>query len=253
MPERPTQPVLIADGHRLFRTTLRAALTARGLDAHELPLADRDALLAEAAGFDTAVVVLDLSLEQHLSVGPPAGLPADTGERPGLVAALHVLGHRPVVIRGGHDEPAMAAAVAGGAVGSVTRSTPFEHLLRLVLRAAAGDPVMTGVERNHWLSRHRHLRDRQLRFTGLTERLTTREREILGLLAEGHGAAAIATRSELPEDAVRAEIRAILATLEVSSQLEAAVLMRDDPARHHILDGLPGAPRRSPVDRRVIR
>lgn len=245
MPERRTHPVLIADGHRLFRTTLQAALTARGLDAHELPLADRDALLAGAAGFESAVVVLDLSLEEHL--------PAGTGERPGLVAALHGLGHRPVVIRGGHDEAAMAAAVAGGAVGSVTRSTPFDHLLHLVLRAADGEPAMTGVERRHWLSRHQHLRDRQLRFTELTERLSTREREILGLLAEGHGAAAIAARSDLPEDAVRAEIRAILATLEVSSQLEAVVLVRDDPARHRILDGLAAAPRRSSTDRRVIR
>jgi len=245
MPERRTHPVLIADGHRLFRTTLGAALTATGLDAHELPLADRDALLADAAGFDTTVVVLDLSLDEHL--------PAGTGERPGLVAALHGLGHRPVVIRGSHDEAAMAAAVAGGAVGSVTRSTPFEHLLQLVLRAADGEPVMTGVERRHWLSRHRHLRDRQLRFTELTERLSTREREILGLLAEGHGAAAIAALSDLPEDAVRAEIRAILTTLEVGSQLEAAALMHDDPVRHHILDGLTAAPRRSSTDRRVIR
>ena len=166
---------------------------------------------------------------------------------------LHRLGHHTIVIRGSHDDADMAAAVAGGAVGSVTRATPFDGLLRLVLRAAAGEPVLTEVEREHWLSRHRHLQERQLRFTELTQRLNPHEHEILRLMADGHGAAAIATRSGQPESTVRAEIGAILATLEVSSQLEAAVLMRDDPERQHILDGLTPAPRQSPAGRRAIR
>jgi len=245
MPERRTHPVLIADGHRLFRTTLLAALRAKGLDAHQVPLADRDALLASATQFDTAVVLLELSL----TVGPGDR----TGRGVDLVPALHRLGHHPIVIRGSHDEAEMAAAVAGGAIGSVTRSTPFEGLLQVVLRAAAGEPVMAEVERRHWLTRHRHLQDRQRRFTELAQRLSTREHEILRLLADGLGAAGIAGRSGVPESTVRAEIRAILATLEVSSQLEAAVLMRDDPLRQHILDGLAPEPGRSTTVRRAIR
>jgi DNA-binding NarL/FixJ family response regulator len=245
MPERRLHPVLVADGQRLFRTTLLAALCAKGLDADHLPLTDRDALLAGATRPDTAVVLLRLSL----TVGP-----ADRPARgPDLVPALHGLGHHVVVIRGSHDEADMAAAVAGGAIGSLTRSTPFEVLLQLVLRAAAGEPVMTDVERRHWLTRHRHLQDRRRRFTELTQRLSTREQEILRLLADGLGAAAIAARSGVPESAVRAEIRAVLAALEVSSQLEAAVLMRDDPVHQHILDGLTRAPERSAAGRRAIR
>jgi DNA-binding NarL/FixJ family response regulator len=248
MPERPerrTRPVLIADGHRLFGTTLHAALRAKDLDAHQVTLTDRDALLADATRFDTAVVVLALDVTVGPSDRPCRGVD--------LVPALHLLGHRTVVIRGGNDDVEMAAAVAGGAVASVTRSTPFEGLLRLVLSAAAGEPVMTEVERHHWLDRHRHRQDRQRRFIELTQRLSTREHEILRLLAEGQGAAAIATRSGLPEDTVRAEIRAVLATLEVSSQLEAALLMRDDSVREHVLDGLAPAPRQSRANRRVIR
>ena len=248
MPERPegrTHPVLIADGHRLFRTTLHAALRAKDLDAHQVTLTDRDALLADAARFNTAVVVLALDLTVGPSDRPCPGVD--------LVPALHRLGHRTVVIRGGNDDAEMAAAVAGGAVASVTRSTPFEGLLRHVLRAAEGEPVMTEVERHRWLDRHRQRQDRQRRFTELTERLSTREHEILRLLAEGHGAAAIATRAGVPENTVRAEIRAVLTTLEVSSQLEAAVLMRDDSVREHVLDGLAPAPRQAWASRRVIR
>lgn len=248
MPERPerrTHPVLIADGHRLFRTTLHAALRAKDLDAHQVTLTDRDALLADAARFDTAVVVLALDL----TVGPSDQLCRGVD----LVPALHLLGHRTVVIRSGNDDAEMAVAVAGGAVASVTRSTPFDGLLRLVLGAAAGEPVMTEVDRHHWLERHRQRQDRQHHFTELTQRLSTREHEILRLLAEGQGAAAIATRSGVPGDTVRAEIRAVLARLEVGSQLEAAVLMRDDSVREHVLDGLPPAPRQAPASRRVIR
>ncbi|HEX4249268.1 MAG TPA: response regulator transcription factor [Pseudonocardia sp.] len=245
MSERRAHPVLIVDSHELFRTTLYAALRARGLDAHEAPLTDRDAVLADAARLDTAVVVLALSL----TLGH--------GDRPDravdLVPALRQLGHHTVVLRGSHDDAEMAKAVAGGAIGSVTRSTPFEVLLRLVARATDGEPVMTEVERRHWLTRHRHIMDRQRRFAELTRRLSSREHEILRLLADGHGAAAIAERAGLPESTVRAEIRAILATLEVGSQLEAAVLMRDDPALQHILDGLAAAPGRPTEVRRAIR
>lgn len=249
MPERPerrTHQVLIADGHRLFQTTLHAALEAKGLEAHQLALTDQDALLADAARFEAAAVVV---LALSLTVGP------DDRPRRGvdLVPALHRLGHHTVVIRGSHDDAEMAAAVAGGAVGSVTTATPFDDLLRLVSRVAAGEPVLTEVEQQHWLNRHRHLQDRQRRFAELTQRLSTREHEILRLLADGHGAAAIATLADQPEGAVRTEINGLLATLGMSSQLEAAVLMRDDPERQHILDWLTPAPQQSPAARRAIR
>ena len=56
-------------------------------------------------------------------------------------------------------------------------------------------------------------------------RLSGREREVLELLAEGCRAAAVAERLVMPVATVRGQIRDILATLEVGSQLEAVALL----------------------------
>ena len=57
-------------------------------------------------------------------------------------------------------------------------------------------------------------------------RLSAREREVLELLAEGMRAAAIAEHFVVSMPTVRTQIRSILAKLDVSSQLEAVALFR---------------------------
>lgn len=71
--------------------------------------------------------------------------------------------------------------------------------------------------------------------------LTPREREIVGCLASGLRAAAIAEKFVVSVATVRTQIRSILAKLEVSSQLEVVALARQIPDR--LLDadcGFPG-------------
>ena len=61
--------------------------------------------------------------------------------------------------------------------------------------------------------------------------LTAREREVLDGLVAGKRAAAIAEESVVSLATVRAQIRAILAKLGVSSQLEAVALVRELEAK----------------------
>ena len=62
------------------------------------------------------------------------------------------------------------------------------------------------------------------------DRLTSREREVLSLLAEGLPAAAIATRLGIGVTTVRTHIRHVLAALGVHSQLAAVVSTCEPPA-----------------------
>ncbi|MDT7750381.1 MAG: hypothetical protein QOD96_4043, partial [Pseudonocardiales bacterium] len=80
--------------------------------------------------------------------------------------------------------------------------------------------------------------DRQKGFAQRLQRLSPREHEMLGLLTDGYRARAIAERLAVSPTTVRTQIRAILAKLEVNSQLEAVALLYDDPLRHRMLDEL---------------
>jgi two-component system nitrate/nitrite response regulator NarL len=62
--------------------------------------------------------------------------------------------------------------------------------------------------------KHQELRNR-------LQRLTPREREVLGHLTEGHTVRDIARLSVVSEATVRTQVKSILAKLEVSSQLAA--------------------------------
>ena len=56
------------------------------------------------------------------------------------------------------------------------------------------------------------------------DRLSLRESEVLGLLMQGHSVREIADNGHTAESTVRTQVKAVLAKLEVSSQLAAVVL-----------------------------
>jgi DNA-binding NarL/FixJ family response regulator len=212
--------VLIIDDHLLFCTALRMALRAEGLDAHQLPITEHNGILAAAARFPAGVVLLDLNLGLDA-----VGRPVHGAE---LVFGLGHQGKRTLVVSGG-DGPATAAAIAAGAIGSLSKSIPFETLIHTVGQAAAGQPIMTEAERQRWVSQHHHYIDRQRQFAKRMDRLSPREHEVLTLLAHGHRASAIAEQFVVSMTTVRTQIRAILTKLEVNSQLEAVALLYDEP------------------------
>lgn len=109
------------------------------------------------------------------------------------------------------------------------KSSSFDTLLRTVVKAAAGQPVMTEVEYQRWLARDRGFRAQERELTQKLGRLSPREREVLDRLADGHRAAVIAEQFVVSMTTVRTQIRSILAKLEVNSQLEAVAIVRQAP------------------------
>jgi DNA-binding NarL/FixJ family response regulator len=216
-------PVLIVDDHELFSTSLTMALRGHGFDAHQIPVARLSDFMRQTSPGPAGLVVLDLDLgrdtEGHWVHG------AD------LVGSLREHGWQVLIVSGSVDQPGVAAAIAGGALGSVPKSSSFETLVRTVRMAAEGTPVMTETERYHWLARHRGYQAKEIELARRLDRLSTREREVLELLAEGHRAGVIAERFVVSMATVRTQIRAILIKLEVNSQLEAVALARQAPTR----------------------
>ena len=83
---------------------------------------------------------------------------------------------------------------------------------------------MSPAERASLLNEARLERARQQAQLAPFERLSEREAEVLGEIAQGHSVSAIARASVVSEATVRSQVRSILTKLGVGSQLEAAAL-----------------------------
>lgn len=215
--------MLVIDDHELVRTALVVALRAHGARAHPCVAQTIQGILecASKLAAGLALLDLDLGLDQH----------GRRFEGAAAVAGLRALGWRVVVVSGsGNDlrrRARIAAAIAAGALGQVEKSAPFSVLVEALIGAEAGELVMTADERRQWIEMHRTVVAEDRRRAELLARLTVRERAVLDRLAEGHRANAIAAEFVVSLSTVRSQIRAILAKLQVSSQLGAVALLHD--------------------------
>jgi DNA-binding NarL/FixJ family response regulator len=219
MSAAPPPVVVIVEDHALLSTTLAMALRRHGVEARSCDGGTPEAVRAVVAGVTPGVALVDVDLGSG-----PRGEPLNGID---LVPTLVGDGWRVVVMTGSAPETEIAKAVTAGAVGWVHKTAPFPDLLAAVLDAVAGRPVMAESERQRFAQVHHveQARDRARR-AGL-DLLTAREREVLDGLVAGKRAAAIAEESVVSLATVRAQIRAILAKLGVSSQLEAVALVRE--------------------------
>ena len=163
--------ILIVDDHAVLRAGLRQVLQV-GLGA-ELREADgAEMALAVAEAFRPRLAVLDI------------GLPGRSGLT--VIAELRALGVQ-VVVLSAYTEPLYAQrALQAGALGYVTKNAAPHQLLDALRAASEGrrfiEPAVA-----------QDLALRQVSAGGALDRLTSREMEILRLLAEGSSLTEIAS------------------------------------------------------------
>jgi DNA-binding NarL/FixJ family response regulator len=130
-----------------------------------------------------------------------------------------------VVVVSGHQRPTvMVEAIEAGAAGFLDKNTAFDDLMSTVRAAAAGEVLVDPAVLAELLPRlaaERRAADDAEKRLGL---LTPREREVLGLMAEGCRSDAIAARLFISPPTVRTHAQNILSKLGVHSQLEAVAL-----------------------------
>jgi DNA-binding NarL/FixJ family response regulator len=211
------RPITIVDDHALVAGALAMALRARGFAATYVPPAEFVATIDERAPLG-GLVLLDLDL----------GLDVDGAE---LVPRLRQSGWRVLLVTGSADEVRTAAAVAAGAVGHLPKSSPFDDLVDVTVRAAEGRTLITADER----ARLSAVADAAMREAeqcrSRWKRLTPRELEIVDRIAAGKRPAGIAEEFVVSVATVRTQIKSILGKLELNSQLEVAALARSCRSR----------------------
>lgn len=207
--------LLLVDDHRLLVETVQASLIAAGFNVSVAPCGSFEEVLAEAASVRPTLVVLDLDLQG-------AGYGYD------LIGPLRELGAQVLVLTGTTDRMDLARCLEAGALGIASKAAGFGSVLDQVRRAAEGQTVTPVTERTELLAdllAHRRADERR---KAPFEALSPRERDVLRQIVAGRQAAAIAEASYVSLATIRTQIRSILLKLDVSSQVAAVALARQN-------------------------
>ncbi|HMR50427.1 MAG TPA: response regulator transcription factor [Arachnia sp.] len=166
-----------------------------------------------------------------LLAGPPVAdvvlMDLDLGDGSGIDVTRAALRARPdlkvLVVTMHEDDDAVVAAVRAGARGFLVKSSPPEAVERAVRAVAAGEMILSPAVAERAMS---YLLGGQ-RATRLPfPELTTREREVLDLVARGLDNATIAHRLSVSPKTVRNTLATILAKLSLRDRSAAIVRAR---------------------------
>jgi two-component system nitrate/nitrite response regulator NarL len=209
--------VLLVDDHTLFRKGLAELLEQRG----EIKVAgiagnaeDAIRIVPEAR---PDVIITDLNMP------PNGGL--------GLLRQLRADGwHGPVLVLTVSDaEDDLAAALQAGAKGYLLKDMEPEDVVDAVQRAVRGETVVAPALTLKLVNLLQGGSAAASK-TDTLKLLTTREREILQHLSQGLSNKAIARQLDISHDTVKLHDKHILAKLNLSSRVEAAVFAVEQKA-----------------------
>jgi DNA-binding NarL/FixJ family response regulator len=193
--------IVIGEDSALFREGLARLLADAG---HEIVAKAGDAVALEAAvhAAEPDVAIIDVRMPPDL---------ADDGARAArrLRAAYPHLG---ILVLSQHVETRHSIdLVASGGFGYLLKDRVFDvdDFLDALARVAAGGSALDPEVVGRLLRPNPH--------DGALARLTPREREVLGLMAEGRTNVGIATRLYVSERTVEAHVASILAKLDLAS------------------------------------
>jgi RNA polymerase sigma factor (sigma-70 family) len=203
--------VLIIEDHQVVAEGL-AALLSEHPDLEVLGVAGSVADVQRwAASEPVDVAVADYWLPDGTGVDATAALREYSPE-----AAV-------VFLSADDSDESMLAALEAGASGYLVKSAGGADVAAAVRRAAEGEILVPARQLAALLARRREQAQRQAERSRLLESLTPRERQILGLMAEGMDNRDIARQLGVSYTTVRSHVRHLLSKLSAHSKLEAVV------------------------------
>ena len=207
-----TVSLLICDDHKILTDALA---TMVGLD---------EDLVLVAPPVHTADEAIDLAT-QHLPDVVLMDIVFKGGGMTGIEATRRIKEVSPatqVVVMTAHDEDRLLVeAVEAGASGFLSKDESAEEVLTSAKSAADGEVLIDPDTLTRLLAQVAREREAQRDALKLLGDLTEREREILGLLAQGMRNEDIATQLFISPQTVQTHVRNILGKLRVHSKLEA--------------------------------
>ena len=209
MNQAPLRVVLV-DDHALCRNGLTDLLHHRGNISVVAALGDPRLVAGALQEHKPDLLVLDLRMPSIDGLTLLRKLRTEGIDTPVLVLTMS------------DAEADLAAALRAGVRGYLLKDMEPEEVIAAIERAARGElvvaPAMT-LKLAQMLQAGSKGSERK----GLMDSLTDRERQILDHLARGESNKAIARALDISHDTVKLHVRHILAKLNLSSRVEAAV------------------------------
>jgi DNA-binding NarL/FixJ family response regulator len=202
---RPVR-VLLCDDHQVFSEALASLLSADGLEVVDVVGRVADGVPAAIAQRPD-VVLMDYELPDGDGVSACRAIKAVVPEA------------KVVLLTSNADEDVLVAAIEAGASGFVTKHKPAAEVMAAI-RAAAGGEMLVSSDMLARLLPRMNRQDRK----GAGYDLTSRELEVLQLLAEGTPNHELAARMGISRNTVRNHVQNLLTKLGVHSRLEAVAL-----------------------------
>lgn len=200
--------IILCDDHTLFRKGLVELLEREGL----IEVSNITGNPAEVADLlrehKPDVLLLDLNIGGVDGINVMQELRAEGFTLPVLMLTVS------------EAEDDLARALRGGANGYLLKSMEPDEVVDAIQRAHKGETVVAPAMTAKLVSL---LDQKSSSSASLLDSLTQREREILTHLARGESNKAIARQLEISYDTVKLHVRHILAKLNLSSRVEAAV------------------------------
>ncbi len=196
---------LIVDDHEVVREGLRLSLSRAPNIRVIGEAADGQAAVALAERRRPDVVIMDVRMPGMDGLEATKEL---TEKAPGCAVLIFTAYSERSLLSRGLDS---------GAKGYVLKEAPHETLVRAIEKVAAGEGYIDPALMPAFLSG----RDKD-------DMLTTREREILQLLADGMSNSDVASRLFISQETVKSHVRHILAKLEADTRTHAvAIALRE--------------------------
>jgi DNA-binding NarL/FixJ family response regulator len=211
--------VVLADDHPMFRYGLRAALAATALVEVVGDAENGEELVALVDRTEPDVVLTDLAMP---------GLDGASATR--LILQRHP--QVAVLVLSMHeDDQAVFGALRAGARGYLLKDADRDDIVRAVLSVAGGEAVYGAAVAHRIVD---FFTESHQRYTAQTfPELTARERQVLDLIAAGHGNHEIAHRLLLSEKTVRNNVAVILTKLQLHDRAAAVAKARDAGLGQH--------------------
>lgn len=210
--------VMLVDDHTLFRKGLSELLDGRD----NIRVAAATGVPADAAGLlDEAqpdVLVLDLNMPPHGGLALLRELQSKGWSRPTLILTVS------------DAEDDLANAMRAGARGYLLKDMEPDDVVDAIQRAVRGETVVAPAMTLKLVNLLQGGGSKNAARENLLAQLTAREREILDHLAQGQSNKAIARALDISHDTVKLHVRHILAKLNLTSRVEAAVFAVEQKA-----------------------
>jgi DNA-binding NarL/FixJ family response regulator len=209
--------VLLADDEHLVRSGLRLILEAEEDIEVVGEAADGAAAVAAVARLDPDVVLMDVQMPGQ------DGLAA-TRE---IVALGRTASSRVVILTTFDLDEYVYEALRAGASGFLLKRAPAADLVAGVRVVAAGEALLAPSVTRRLIDRFAARPTPRTSDLALLKSLTERERDVLGLLAQGLSNAEIADRLFLTEGTVKTHVKHVFEKLEVRDRTQAVIFAYD--------------------------